>query len=305
VTLINLITGGSGYVGAELVHLLVRRGEKVIVFDIRRGHLLQDIESDIKFVQGDQSSQIDVQEVFSGDHISHVYHLGAMLTSESETNLPASFQTNVAGVFNVLEAARQHKVEKIMFTSSIGTFDPSTLTEMTDNSLQRPSSFYGAAKLYGEVLGRYYRRKFGLDFRAIRYPSVVGPGILTPGHWDVLMIESGLSGKRFESPIFADLCQSILYVKDAALAADMVLQAPRDKISMVCYNVGGIPRVSASEIMHEVRKYNPGADFAFAEEPKNGLFNFSAWNDSFARVEWGWKPVYDNIQKIVAEFVKK
>lgn len=180
----KLVTGGSGQIGAALVHILVDRGEEVVVFDINKGRRIGDIENQIKFVRGDLGIWSEVMNVVKDYKITQIYHMGAMLTSDSEANPWASFQTNVVGTYNILEAARLLNVEKMMFTSSIGTFGMTTDDKISDTSLQRPRDFYGAGKLYCEGLGRWYNRKFSLDFRSIRYPSVVGPGVATPGHWD-------------------------------------------------------------------------------------------------------------------------
>jgi len=239
----RLITGGSGLVGAELAHILVRRGEKVVVFawpgaggsatsrpdQVRAGRPR-------RFIRG-------IQRV-RDNGITHIYHMGAMLTGESELNPWGSFHTNVIGTYNVLEAARLFGVKGLMFTSSIGTFDGSLVPELSDTVLQRPRDFYGVGKLYCEGLGRMYRRKFGLNFRGLRYPSVVGPGVLTPGHWDAPMIEAAVAGKPSSARWLRTRGGPMLYYKDAAKAAVDLLEAPDDRIRMINYNVGGIRRVT-------------------------------------------------------------
>src|SRR3989304_5393979 len=236
----KLITGGSGQIGAELAHILVNRGEEVVIFDISKSARIKDIEGKLKFVRGNVGIWSEVMNVVKDNKITHIYHMGAMLTSESEANPWASFQSNVVGTYNVLEAARLFGVERIMFTSSIGTFG-STIgsfgtpveDSLTDTTLQRPGSFYGIGKLYCEGLGRWDNRKFGLDFRGVRYPSVVGPGIATPGHWDAPMMMSAIAGKAYKCPVPEDITTAMLYYKDAALAADMVLKAPKEQIKMM------------------------------------------------------------------------
>jgi hypothetical protein len=84
------------------------------------------------------------------------------------------------GTFNVLEAARLEKVDQVIYSSTIATYSKDIQSNVIDDStLQRPTTMYGATKVFGELLGRIYARKFGIDFRGVRFPSVVGPGVKT------------------------------------------------------------------------------------------------------------------------------
>jgi threonine 3-dehydrogenase len=297
----KLVTGGSGQVGAALTHILVKRGEQVVVFDVVKGPRLDDISDKITFVRGNLAIWSEVFNIVRDYKISHIYHMGAMLTSESEINPWASFQSNVVGTYNVLEAARLLNVEQIMFTSSIGTFGQAAGGEMSDTSLQRPRDFYGAGKLYCERLGALYRQKWGLDFRSIRYPSVLGPGPATPGHWDVPMIQAAMQGKPFACNSPADRPGPMLYVSDAARAADVVLQAPKDAIKMINYNVGGIAAGTPGELAAALKKHYPSWQVTFA--PSGGPSGLR-WNDSFARTEFGWKPEISTVELLVDAFIK-
>ncbi|MEK7353391.1 MAG: NAD-dependent epimerase/dehydratase family protein [Chloroflexota bacterium] len=307
----KLITGGSGQIGAELAHILVNRGEDVVIFDIFKSSRLKDIENKLTFVRGNVGIWSEVMDVVKNNKITQIYHMGAMLTFESESNPWASFQSNVVGTYNVLEAVRLLDVEKIMFTSSIGTFG-STIgafgapveDNLTDTTLQRPGSFYGIGKLYCEGLGRWYNRKFGLDFRGVRYPSVVGPGIATPGHWDAPMMQSALSGKPYKCNVPEDITTAMLYYKDAARAADMILQAPKESIKMMNYNIGGVPAVTPKEVELEIKKHIPGAVITYASgADAPGRLSLRAWDDSYARKEWGWRPEYSTTRQIVSSFI--
>ncbi len=309
----KLITGGSGQIGAELAHILVNRGEDVVIFDIFKSARIKDIEGKLKFVRGNVGIGSEVMDVVKQNKITHIYHMGAMLTFESEASPWASFQSNVVGTYNVLEAARLFSVERVMFTSSIGTFG-STIgafgapveDNLTDTTLQRPGSFYGIGKLYGEGLGRWYNRKFGLDFRGVRYPSVVGPGIATPGHWDAPMMISAIAGKLYKCGVPEDITTAMLYYKDAALAADMLLKAPRESIKMVVYNIGGVPAVTPREVEKEIKKQIPKAVVTYASgADAPGRMSLRAWDDSYARKEWGWRPVYSTTSQIVSSFIEE
>ena len=312
----KLITGGTGYIGTELARILTDRGEEVVLFDITiNRYRVEDIEDKVKIVQGDLGNFSEVLNVVKDNNITEIYHMGSMLTFMSELNPWASFRTNVIGTYNVLEAARLLGVNKMMFTSTVGTFGLQLEEILTDISIQRPITFYGCGKLYGESLGRFYRRKFGLDFRSIRYAHMIGPNVHTPGHWAPPMIEDTILGKSNEC-IYGtpESTISMIYVRDAARAADMVLQAPKENIEMLNYNVAGIPAViSARELETILIKRFPKTKVTYKLDPilqrtrqrqRGGFGAWKVFDDSYARKEWGWKPQYSTLEAIIDIFEK-
>ena len=305
----KLITGGTGYIGAELAHILVERGEEVVLFDINLNHYrIEDIESKVKVVRGDLGNFSEVFNVIKDNNTTEIYHTGSMLYYMSDINPWASFRSNVIGSYNVLEAARLFGVEKMMFTSTMSTFGLQMDEVLTDISIQRPLTVYGCGKLYIEGLGRYYRNKFGLDFRSIRYAQMIGPNVRTPGHWAPPMIEDAILGKPNECIYgIPESTISMIYVRDAARAADMVLQAPKESIKMMNYNVAGIPDViSAKEVEAALIKRFPGTKITYKNAPphrKNRRPDtWNVFDDSYARKEWGWDPQYITLEAIIDIF---
>jgi threonine 3-dehydrogenase len=307
----KLITGGTGYVAAELAHILVERGEKVVLFDIYiNRYRIEDIENRVKIVRGDLGNASEVLNVVKDNDVTDIYHIGSMLAFASDANPWASFRSNIIGTYNVLEAARLFNVQKVMFTSTFGTFGLQMEEVCTDLSIQRPLTMYGCGKLYGEGLGRFYRNKFGLDFRSIRYSLMIGPNVRTPGHWAPAMVEDAILGKPHEA-IYAtpESTASLIYVTDAARAADMILQAPRESIKMVNYNVAGIPAVvTAREIETSLNKRYPKAKISYKDDQTLSALSthsvMRVFDDSFARKEWGWKPQYSSLESIIEAFEK-
>ncbi len=308
----KLITGGTGFVGSELAHMLVDRGEDVVVFDrtIKR-HRIDDIEDRIRLVQGDLSNWSTVFNAVKDNGITRIYHLGSMLTNAAQANPWGAFQSNIIGTYNVLEAARMLEVERVMFASTIGTFNLEAGAEITDTTIQRPVTFYGVGKLWGEGVGRFYRTKFGLDFRSIRYPAVTGPGVKTPDHWWIPMIENAIRGKPSQCTVTEETRVPLMFFKDAARAADLVVQAPKENIKMVNYNVGGDTAfTSAKEIELAIRRHIPDAVITYCPDPAfvaqmRGRSHMKSIDDGCARKEWGWMPAYDGIDKIIAAFVEE
>jgi threonine 3-dehydrogenase len=241
-----------------------------------------------------------------------IYHLGAMLSAPSDADPAAAIQTNAMGTFYVLEAARLFDVEQVIFSSSVGTYgyglDPAP-APIDDLTIQRPMFFYGATKAFGEHMGLYYKRKHGLDFRGIRYPSVVGPGVETPGvvQYTSWMIERSAAGEPFTIWVTPETRMPIMYITEAATATIRLAQAPIEGIKMVNYLVDGVkPTPSAAELADMVRAKVPGAVLTFQPDPSlQKLIDELArpLDDTRAREEWGWQPTH-SAGRIVDDFLK-
>lgn len=237
----HMITGGTGFLGSQLAHMLVGRGQDVILFDINPNlDRIKDIKDKVKVISGNLAVWPEVLNIMKENNIQGIYHLGSMLTVPSQANPWASFQVNVCGTMHVLEAARLFDVKKVLFISSVSTYGYQVPRVVTDDSLQRPTSMYGCGKLYCELLGRFYRTKFGLDFRTFRSPTLVGPGVRTPGvtQYVSLMVEYGALGKPYVCNVAEDTRNAgLMYFKDAIRALDLLYQAPKEQIKTVNYNV--------------------------------------------------------------------
>lgn len=309
--MIKLITGGTGFIGAELARLLVGRGEDIILFDIAPNYSrIKGIEDKVKIVQGNIAYSSEVFNVVKHHNIKGIYHLGGMLSVPSNANPWASFQTNVCGTVHILEAARLFDVEKVVFSSSFGTYGLKAPPVITDDTIQRPINMYGIGKLYCELLGMFYKNQFGLDFRSVRYPSVIGPGVKTMGvsQYNPWMIEHAALGKPYECFVTEDTKRPMMYFKDATICMDMLYEAPKEKIKTVNYNVAGVaPTPTAMELEIVIKKFVPDFQVTYKPDAKimefHRKYNIETYDDSTAREEWGWKSMYFNIEIVVEDFI--
>src|SRR5947209_1043404 len=180
----TLITGGTGFIGAEVVRLLLNRGEqRPVVFHMSGNtQRLDDVADQIELVRGDLANFSHILHVVKKVKPSVIYHLGAMRSVPSEADPAAAIHVNVMGTFHILDAARLFDVPQVLFSSSISTYGLDLQGEIIDDTtIQRPVLFYGVTKVFGEHMGLFYKRKYGLDFRCLRYPSIVGPVVKTQG----------------------------------------------------------------------------------------------------------------------------
>jgi len=312
----SLITGGTGFLGVELARLLLERGEmKPVVFDLTPStQRLDDVADRVNLVRGDLGNFSDVLDTVKASKPDVIYHLGGMLSLPSEAHPSAAIRANVLGTFHVLEAARLFEVRQVLFSSSIGTYGLDIHGDVIDDhTLQRPNYFYGATKVFGEHMGRFYKRKYGLDFRGIRYPSIIGPGVTTPARvqYTSWMIEECAKGRPFAIWVKPETAIPVLYFKDAARALVELGEAPLKGINTVVYVLAGVkPTPTAQELANMVRSRIPGAEISFAPDPSrlpalSVLDNRSRQiDDSNAQREWSWKPMYDH-ERIVDDFLQE
>ena len=309
----TLITGGAGFIGAEVVRILVEKGEtRLVVFS--RNPKLDERDGtvgDVDVMRGDVGVFSHVLDAVRKTKPDVIYHLGAMLSTPSEEDPASSIQTNAMGTFHVLEAARIFGVRKVIFASSIGVFGSGIEGDVIDDfTLQRPVILYGATKVFGEHLGLFYRRKYGIDFRGLRYPSVLGPGVKSPGmvQYTSWLIEESAKGNPYTMKVSPELQVPVMYIKEAGQAAVQLSEAREEEIRTVVYNVDGMkPTPSAKDLVNAVEKNVPSAQINFDVDTNLQAILGNAvkrMDDSRARAEWGWNPTYD-VDTIVKEFVSE
>ena len=308
-----LVTGGTGFIGAEVVRLLLSEGEKnIVAFDINSSvKLLDDIAEQVEIVRGDLGNFSHVLNVVKKIRPKAVYHLGGMLSVPSDADPAGSFHANAKGTFNVLEAAKLFEVPQVLFSSTIGTYGLDIQEgEINDYSLQRPQLFYGATKVFCEHMGLFYRRKYGLDFRGIRYPSIVGPGVKTAGvvQYTSWVIEESAKGRAFTVQVKPETRCPVMYFKDAALAILKLAKAPKENIKMINYLIAGVkPIATAQELVDMVRARIPGAQIDFQPDLQMQPILDKLLlpiDDTAARKEWGWEAEYGQ-ERMVDDFIEE
>ena len=307
-----LITGGTGFIGRALVPPLLEEEERLTVFHRSAGakRWLASYADRLDFIRGDIGNFSHVLAAVRQSRPRVIYHFSAMLSLLCENDPTSAIQTNAMGTFYVLEAARLFDVEQVIFASSVGTFghDLEQHDELNDRTPQRPSLVYGVTKVFGEQLGRYYRTKYGLDFRGIRYQSIMGPGVRTPGvvQFTSWVLETCARGEAYTFPVPSETTVEVLYIKDAVRATLELARAPREQIRSVNYLLDGIrPAPSAADLAEMTRRKIPGAQVSFDETDatrRRSLLLRKPLNGRYAAEEWGWRPEYD-LERAVDDFL--
>ncbi len=173
-----IITGGAGFIGSHLAKELLRRGQKVIIFDnfsSSDGSLLKPIAKKIKIVNGDIRDFAAVIKAFKGaDYVLH--HAALVSVPQSVKDPQLTKEINTDGTFNVLFAARMAKVKRVVFASSSAVYGNKAKTPNKESAKPNPNSPYAATKLQGEALCKMFYHFYGLECVILRYFNVFGIG---------------------------------------------------------------------------------------------------------------------------------
>jgi threonine 3-dehydrogenase len=308
----TLITGGAGFIGSYVARLLIDAGERPVLFDISPvAGPLAELQGRFVFEQGSVSHLPVLLDCLQRHAVTRIFHLGGMLSLPSENNHCAAFDANVLGTYHVLEAARIKRSVQVIFGSTIATYSkdiPGVVVD--DRTLQRPSSFYGVSKTYGELLGRWYHNRFGIDFRGVRLPSIVGPGAKTEhmSIYNAWAIEYSLKGLPYMFRCEPETRIAVMYYKDTAKALIKLANADPSAIRTRIYNIAGItPAFSAQELVQVIQDRLPDARLTFAPEPvvvellrELGTLQIS---DKCAREEWQLEIEY-SLEAMVDDFIR-
>jgi UDP-glucose 4-epimerase len=170
-----LVTGGAGFVGATLVRRLVGAGNVVRVLDnYSTGDPSYLAGVDAELIGGDIRDEAELARAMSGTRV--VVHLAAAgSVVESVANPEANFNANVLGTFRVLDAARRGGIERVVLASTGGALIGDAEPPVSERSLPKPISPYGASKLAGEGYAHAFASAYGLPTVALRFANVYGP----------------------------------------------------------------------------------------------------------------------------------
>ncbi len=300
-----LITGGTGFIGSHLARRLVKEGRNIVLFDVVPNYKrIDDIKDAVKVVRGDLALWTNVLDAVKENEVTEIFHLGAVLSAASEANPTASFKANVEGTFNILEASRLFGVKEVVFPSSYATYGPGFYRPVGEGERQEPRTAYGVSKVFGELWGLYYCHRYGIDFRALRFTSIVGPGsgVGAASAYASLIIQKAALGEAYEVNVDEGARIPIIYYKDAVNALISLYKAKGPKHRV--YNIGGITP-TAQEIVNTVKKHLPSAVINFAPKPEI-VAVIRSWppnlDDRKARKKLGWKPLYP-LEELIKDFI--
>jgi nucleoside-diphosphate-sugar epimerase len=304
-----LVTGAFGQIGTELSAALGARygAENVVV----TGRLLPESLNDSDTAEAvDVTDYEAVRAALARHRIGVVYHLAALLSARGEEDPALTWEVNVGGLRNVLEAARESGVRRVFWPSSIAVFGPSTPREgVPQDTVMRPTTIYGVSKVAGELLADYYVRRYGLDVRGVRYPGVVSSESLPGGgttDYAVEIFYAALERGRYRAFVREDTVLPMIYMPDCIRAALDLMDA--DAGALVHRNGFNVASMafSAGDLAQEIARHVTGFTCEYAPDARQAIAD--SWprtiDDSAARREWGWAPEYD-LARMTADMVRR
>ena len=292
-----MVTGALGQIGSELIVKLREKygSDSVLAVDYR----VPDKDYAGLFELADVRDREALDRLVTKYKIDTIYHLAAILSAKGESNPQLAFETNILGLYNVLEVGLKHRIERIIVPSSIAVFGPDAPKENTPVEVAlQPTTMYGITKVTGELLGNYYYHRFGLDVRGVRLPGIISSETLPGGgttDYAVEMFYAAVKGEPYICFVRADTVLPMMYMPDCIKALIQLAEADGSNLRYRCsYNVTAMS-FSAGELADAIREFIP--DFVCEFKPDHRQKIADGWprslDDSAAREDWGWQPDYD------------
>jgi nucleoside-diphosphate-sugar epimerase len=294
-----LVIGASGQIGVELTLALrkIYGNANVVASDLREENEL--LKGSGPYVSLDVMNKEMLHVQVIRQNITQIYLLAAILSATGEKNPNLAWHLNMQGLLNVLDIAREEKLQKAYWPSSIAVFGPTSPRQnCPQQTIIEPITVYGISKYAGEFWCNYFNRRFGVDVRSIRYPGLISyksaPGGGTTDY-AIEIFHEALEHKKYNCFLNEDTFLPMMYMPDAIRATIELMEAPTDKISIhTSYNVAAIS-FSPKEIGNEIKKHIPGFEMNYTSDYRQAIAD--SWpqsiDDSVARNDWGWKHEFD------------
>jgi len=307
-----LVIGASGQIGVELTLALRKMygNANVIASDLREENELLKGTGPYVSLDVMNKEMLHVQVIRQG--ITQIYLLAAILSATGEKNPGLAWNLNMQSLLNVLDIAREEKLHKVYWPSSIAVFGPtSPRVDCPQQTVIEPVTVYGISKYAGEFWCNYFHHRYGVDVRSLRYPGLISyksaPGGGTTDY-AVEIFHEALEEKKYECFLREDTYLPMMYMPDAIRATIELMEASAEKISIrTSYNISGMS-FSPKEIAAEIKKHVP--DFQISYKPDYRQPIADSWpqsiDDTIARRDWNWKEeftlesmtkdMFDNLQ---------
>ena len=311
-----LVTGGLGVNGSVVTRQLIERGFRPIVTDYRADYsLVPGLQDKFDFVEGDITDMSFITKLLNGERVDAIIHLAAFISPDMDAEPFRSFVINTQGSAYLLEAAHKAGIRRFVTASSRAVYGAtpdnvgaSDYVPIDEEYPKRPIKAYDVTKLAAEQLGQVYRQVFGLEFAALRFAGIYGPG-KQARHGKMSLrsriVEDPVEGRSVMIERGGDQLDDMIYVEDAAAA--LVEAALAERLNFSAYNIGSGLGQSLKQYAEAVRAAIPGAQVEVGPggNPLGFDVNRAAVFDvSRAKKDFGFEPRYD-LKAGVADYVAR
>ena len=303
------ITGAGGFLGQALINTLVQQGREVLAFDFMKpkDELLAKWGNKVKFHQGDiQDAKLIADLTVQSGTSDPIIHLAGILTARCDREPHSAIGINVGGTCNVLEAALKNGKRRVVFASTISVYGRGLPQPILEDYRTEPDGWYGLTKISAEQMGLMYERRYGLDFRAVRFAAVTGPKRVAVGSASLftsLIPERAAMGEHYDIEVTSDTSYPVVYIKDAVDALIKLMNAAEAKSRI--YNISS-GNVVVDKMVAYVKSKIPDASFSYkpVDDIMAVVSGFKEWviDCTRAEKEIGWKSGYA-VEKMVDDII--
>ncbi len=304
-----LIIGASGQIGSELTIALreIYGKNSVLASDIKEGSI--ELLNSGPFIKIDATHKDELEKCIEFHKVTDVYLMAALLSATAEKHPELAWNLNMKSLSHILELAREKKIKKIFWPSSIAVFGPTTPKKNTpQRTIMEPNTVYGITKLAGERWCEYFFNKYGVDVRSVRYPGVISyktpPGGGTTDY-AIDIFHKAIKNKSYKCFLKEDVMLPMMFMNDAIKATIDIMKAEKEDIKIrSSYNLAAIS-FSPKEIAQSIKKYLP--EFNISYEPDFRQQIAEGWpnsiDDSEARKDWNWEHTF-GLEELTFEMIK-
>lgn len=296
-----LVVGAGGQIGTELVpHLQRLYGtDNVISADLKDEQVAKMSQFGIA-EKLDATDANAFAEAVKKHKVDAIFNLVALLSATGEKMPQVAWGINMGALLNSLNIAKEFGCA-VFTPSSIGAFGTSTPHDGTpQDTIMRPNTIYGCCKVAGELLSDYYFTRFGVDTRSVRFPGIISNGAMPGGGTTDYAVEVFYEiikeGHHYTCEVPEDSYMDMMYMPDALKAVTDLMEADpsrlRHRNSFNIASMSFTPKI----LFEAIRKRIPDATFDYNVDPVKAAIadSWPNWmDDSCAREEWGWKPIWD------------
>jgi UDP-glucose 4-epimerase len=306
-----LITGVAGFIGSNIARELLKRGEKVRGFDnfvTGKPENLEDLKG-LDFAQADIRDRSTIDSLFAG--VDYVFHEAAIPSVPKSVIDPVtSHEANINGTLNVLMAAREAKVKRVVYAASSSAYGETPELPKRTDMTPSPISPYAVQKLAAEHYMTSFYRCYGLETVSLRYFNVFGPYQDPTSQYSGVLSKFCTAMLRNETPtIYGDGEQSrdFTYIDNCVQANLLAASAPAEKVAGKCFNTATGRRVTLNETVEILRKITGYSGKVNYEAERKGDIKHSLADIAPAKEAMGYDPKVgfeEGLEKTVAWYKK-
>jgi UDP-glucose 4-epimerase len=289
-----VVTGGAGFIGSHLAEEVSKQGYKVIILDDLSAGKMENIagllkDSKAEFVRGSVVDLPRLQKVFRD--ANYIFHLAAIASVPKSMKDPlASHEVNLTGTLNVLQAARDNGVKKLVYASSAAVYGDTRVQPTGEDVPALPQSPYAVAKLAGEHYCRVFTEAYGLPAVCLRYFNIFGPRQDPASEYAAVIpafIQKATRGEPLAIDGDGEQTRDFVYVKDAVRANILAAESGLSGV----FNIGGGQSISINHLADLILRLAGSNQKPVHREPRAGDIKHSLADITRAR-KLGFHPAY-------------